>query len=141
MIVPLKMKYSFIVPTYNSERWIQPCINSILSQSYTDFNLLILDSGSTDQTLNWIGSVNDSRIIDEVAFSRMDIRLAHKLVELSNGADSITVTQQQLAAELGSAREVISRILAEFQRRGLVSLSRGVITINERQALEKPPHL
>ena len=77
------------------------------------------------------------RIIDEVAFSRMDIRLAHKLVELSNGADSVTVTQQQLAAELGSAREVISRILSEFQRRGLVSLSRGVITINERQALEK----
>ena len=56
------MKYSFIVPTYNSERWIQPCINSILAQSYTGFNLIILDSGSTDGTLDWIRSAKDSRI-------------------------------------------------------------------------------
>ncbi len=77
------------------------------------------------------------RIIDEVAFSRMDIRLAHKLLELSGGADSVTVTQQQLAAELGSAREVISRILSEFQRRGLVVLTRGTITISDRLGLEK----
>lgn len=67
------MKYSFIVPTYNSERWIQPCINSILLQSYIDFNLIILDSGSTDQTLNWIRSVNDSRIIIYTTEQRLDI--------------------------------------------------------------------
>ena len=77
------------------------------------------------------------RIIDEVAFSRMDLRLAHKLIELSNGTDNVAVTQQQLAAELGSAREVISRILSEFQRRGLVTLSRGAININDRSSLEK----
>ena len=77
------------------------------------------------------------RIIDEVAFSRMDIRLAHKLLELSNGADSVAVTQQQLAAELGSAREVVSRILSEFQRRGWIAQARGSITINDRPALEQ----
>ena len=76
------------------------------------------------------------RIIDEVAFSRMDIRLAHKLVELSHGGDGITVTQQQLAAELGSAREVVSRILSEFQRRGWIAQARGSITIVDRAALE-----
>ncbi len=77
------------------------------------------------------------RIIDEVAFSRMDIRLAHKLLELSNGAGSVAVTQQQLAAELGSAREVVSRILSEFQRRGWIAQARGSITINDRPALEQ----
>ena len=76
------------------------------------------------------------RIIDEVAFSRMDIRLAHKLVELSHGGDGITVTHQQLAAELGSAREVVSRILSEFQRRGWIAQARGSITIVDRAALE-----
>lgn len=76
------------------------------------------------------------RIIDEVAFSRMDIRLAHKLVELSHGGNSITVTQQQLAAELGSAREVVSRILSEFQRRDWIAQARGSITIVDRTALE-----
>ena len=77
------------------------------------------------------------RIIDEVAFSRMDIRLAAKLVELSHGGETVTATQQQLAAELGSAREVISRMVSEFQRRGWVSPSRGNIAITDRPALER----
>ncbi len=58
----IHMKYSFIVPTYNSERWIQPCINSILAQTFSEFDLIILDSGSTDSTMEWIRSIEDSRI-------------------------------------------------------------------------------
>lgn len=76
------------------------------------------------------------RIIDQVAFARMDIRLAQRLLELSSGGDTILVTQQQLASELGTAREVISRILSEFQRRKWVSPARGSIVIDDRQALE-----
>lgn len=58
------------------------------------------------------------RLVEEVAFARMDIRLAHKLVELSHGAPSIAMTQQQLAAELGTAREVMGRVLGELQQQG-----------------------
>ena len=76
------------------------------------------------------------RIIDEIAFSRMDIRLAHKLIELSHGTATVASTQQQLASELGTAREVVSRILAEFHRRGLVTIARGNISIDDRPALE-----
>jgi len=61
------------------------------------------------------------------AFSRMDVRLAHKLLELSHGAVHVASTRQQLASGLGTAREVISRILAEFQRRGWFSPTRGHI--------------
>lgn len=75
------------------------------------------------------------RFIDEIAFARMDIRLAHKLLELSQGTDTVAATQQQLAAELGSAREVISRLLSEFQRRGWVTGGRGSITLVDRGAL------
>lgn len=77
------------------------------------------------------------RVIDEVAFQRMDIRLAQKLIELSRGADTISSTQQQLASELGSAREVISRMLTEFHRRGWVATERGSIAITDRPALEQ----
>lgn len=77
------------------------------------------------------------RIIDEVAFSRMDIRLAQRLLEMSQGGKTVEATQQRLASELGSAREVISRILSEFQRRGLVAVSRGSIMIADRQKLEQ----
>ena len=77
------------------------------------------------------------RIIDQVAFARMDIRLAQRLLALSHGGLSISVTQQQLASELGTAREVISRILSEFQRRKWVASARGSILIDDRQALER----
>lgn len=76
-------------------------------------------------------------VIEDVAFSRLDIRLAHKLLELSHGGDQVTATQQQLASELGSAREVVSRVLTELHRRGWVTATRGHITISNRAALEK----
>jgi len=80
------------------------------------------------------------RIIDEVAFARMDIRLAHKLLELSHGTNRLAATQQQLAGELGTAREVVSRILSEFQRRGWVTPTRGSIVVTDRDALTKLSH-
>ncbi|NNU81125.1 Crp/Fnr family transcriptional regulator [Halovulum dunhuangense] len=75
--------------------------------------------------------------IEEVAFRRIDIRLAHKLLELRNGGDQVHATHQQLAAELGSAREVISRQLQDFQRRGWVELARGTIRLTDAAALGK----
>lgn len=75
-------------------------------------------------------------VIEEIAFRRMDIRLAQKLVELPAPGGVIATTHQDLAAELGTAREVISRQLKEFQRRGWVALSRGEIRITDRDALK-----
>jgi len=68
-------------------------------------------------------------LVEEVAFGRLDIRLAKFLCENSDAHNHLTLTHQKLAVELGSAREVISRQLKEFERRGLLSLSRGQITI------------
>ena len=69
------------------------------------------------------------RVIDDIAFSRMDIRLAQKLLQLKNAQGDIEATHQQLATELGTAREVISRQLHEFQRRGWLKSGRGIISI------------
>ncbi len=77
------------------------------------------------------------RLIEDVAFARIDIRLAHKLLELADARDVLAVTHQQLAAELGTAREVISRQLNEFQRRGWVSAGRGSVTLQDRGALQR----
>lgn len=76
------------------------------------------------------------RVIEEIAFSRLDIRLAQKLLELSQGTDRVVATQQQLASEIGTAREVISRMLSEFHRRGWVTSTRGSIVITDRGPLE-----
>lgn len=76
-------------------------------------------------------------MIDEVAFQRLDVRLADKLLRLSHGADQIATTHQKLAVELGTAREVVSRQLQEFQRRGWITQSRGVVVLCQRGALEQ----
>ena len=77
------------------------------------------------------------RVIDEVAFSRIDVRLAQKLLELGSGKGHIDSTHQQLAAELGTAREVVSRQLNEFQRRGWITTSRGAIDLARPEALRQ----
>lgn len=41
-------KISVIVPVYNDEKWLRRCVDSILTQTYTDFELLLVDDGSTD---------------------------------------------------------------------------------------------
>jgi len=76
------------------------------------------------------------RVVDEVAFGRIDVRLAARLLALAGAGDAITATHQQLAAELGTAREVISRVLQDFQKRGFVAQTRGHITLTDRPRLE-----
>jgi CRP/FNR family transcriptional regulator len=74
-------------------------------------------------------------VVDEVAFQRMDVRLAHKLIELTGPSNIIKTTHQQLSVELGTAREVVSRQLQEFQRRGWIAQSRGIIELLDRERL------
>ncbi|MBX2879699.1 MAG: Crp/Fnr family transcriptional regulator [Granulosicoccus sp.] len=76
-------------------------------------------------------------VIEDVAFQRIDVRLAQKIVELAQGETTVHLTHQQLAAELGTAREVISRQLSEFQRRDLIKQSRGIIQILDVAGLER----
>lgn len=78
------------------------------------------------------------QVIEDIAFQRVDIRLAQKLIDLERGTGQIKATHQQLAAELGTAREVISRQLGEFQRRGWIRQARGsveLVTIVELERL------
>jgi len=43
---------SIVVPTYNNEKFLDKCVESILSQTYHEFELLIINDGSTDNTIN-----------------------------------------------------------------------------------------
>lgn len=75
-------------------------------------------------------------VVEEVAFGQIDKRLAARLLALSRGDSALQVTHQQLATELGTAREVVSRQLTEFQRRGWIEQSRGSIRLLDRAALD-----
>ncbi|OIQ89973.1 cAMP receptor protein [mine drainage metagenome] len=74
-------------------------------------------------------------LIEEVAFGRIDRRLAGLLLDQAE-AGTVRATHQDLAVELGSAREVISRQLKEFERRGWIALARGQLSLLNPAALE-----
>ena len=63
------MKISVIVPVYNTEKYLNKCIDSILSQTFTDFELLLVDDGSTD---------NSGIICDEYARKDKRVKVFHK---------------------------------------------------------------
>lgn len=73
-------------------------------------------------------------VIEEVAFQRMDYRLAERLLQRQRDG-RVSATHQDLAVELGTAREVVSRLLKEFERRGCVRLERGTIEIRDAGTL------
>ena len=76
-------------------------------------------------------------LIDDIVFQRMDIRLATRLLELAGETETVHATHAVLATELGTAREVISRTLSEFQRRDWIEQSRGEVRIKAPAALKR----
>ncbi|MFH0889201.1 MAG: glycosyltransferase family 2 protein [Planctomycetota bacterium] len=66
---------SFITPTYNQEKYISDCIRSALKQTYSNWEMIIIDDGSTDRTPEIIKSFFDNRI----KYFRQDNLGAYKL--------------------------------------------------------------
>jgi glycosyltransferase involved in cell wall biosynthesis len=55
-------KISVIIPTYNSEKTIKETIDSVLNQTFSDFELIVINDGSTDKTVDIVSQIPDSRI-------------------------------------------------------------------------------
>lgn len=75
-------------------------------------------------------------VVDEVVFKRMDRRVASWLLNQAKVQNPMRVTHQEIAAELGSSREVISRILEDFSKEGLIESGRGTIEVLDFEGLE-----
>lgn len=75
-----------------------------------------------------------TRLLEQVAFASIESRLASALLDLAVG-DVVQATQAELAARIGSAREVVTRRLDAFQRAGWVETDRGTVRIVNRDAL------
>ena len=78
-------------------------------------------------------------VMQQILFMSMDKRLAIFLLDETSrvGGDTVTLTHEQIAKYIGSAREVVSRMLKYFASEGLVELSRGGIRIVDRKTLSK----
>ncbi len=76
-------------------------------------------------------------VMEQVLFMSFDKRLALFLIDQSNldGTDEIHSTHEKIANHLGTAREVVTRMLKYFQNEGMVSINRGTIEILDRDKL------
>jgi len=61
----LKMKVSVIIPAYNAEKWIERCLESVINQSFQNIEIIVVNDGSLDNTLNILNNYaeKDNRII------------------------------------------------------------------------------
>ena len=75
--------------------------------------------------------------MDQILFKRFDGRLADFLLEESQieQTDTLSITHEKIAAHMGTAREVVTRMLKYFQSEGMVRLARGVVELTDRKRL------
>lgn len=90
--------------------------------SSEDFRRLVFSSFS-ERLASMMGK------IEEVAFTPIETRLAMRLLEMRPADDTVHVTHDQLAVDLGTAREVVSRKLAQWEKSGLIVRARGTLRL------------
>ena len=114
---------SIIVPVYNAEKYLRRCIDSILSQSLTDFELILIDDGSTDRS---------PLICDEYATRDKRIRLIHKKNDGVSAArnDGIDIAQGEFITFVDSddwVDEVYLYTLLQYKQYDIVFFSHRLI--------------
>jgi CRP/FNR family transcriptional regulator len=83
------------------------------------------------------GLVEVTTLLEDVAFRTMESRLAALLLQHFATADVISMRHEDIAAELGTAREVVSRLLENCERRGAINLSRGRVEMRDEAVLRQ----
>ncbi|MFT6394866.1 MAG: CRP/FNR family transcriptional regulator [Methylophilaceae bacterium] len=120
---------------YPASTVVEEAIKDVIVPSAA-FNQLMIDSKvfRTFVMTNYGVLISDLIVLlDEVAFHSIDARLAKLLLEA--GSDCVQRTHQQIADELGTAREVISRQVKRLEQKKWVALGRGQVDILDRAAL------
>lgn len=120
---------------YPASTIVEEAIKDVIVPSAA-FNQLMIDSKvfRTFVMTNYGALISDLIVLlDEVAFHNLDARLAKLLLEV--GTDNVQRTHQQIADELGTAREVVSRQVKRFEQKKWVVLGRGQVDILDRAAL------
>ena len=78
-------------------------------------------------------------LMEQIMWRSFDKRLAGFLVEEAriDETDSLKITHEKIAAHMGTAREVVTRMLRWFQSEGMVKLTRGTVELTDKKALQK----
>ncbi len=124
---------SICIPTFNAVRWILVCLESALAQTYPHLEVLIIDDGSTDETVELIRSVDDERI--RLLVNEQNIGLArnwNKCVEMSRGNFIKFLFHDDILYP--ECVERMMRLLLSNENVGLVFSPRDVIVEGDPEA-------
>jgi len=127
------MQFNIIVEAEkDSEIWVIP---ACLYKNLMDESLAIANY-SRDLITNHFSDV--MWLMEQIMWKSFDKRLAAFLLEESNLEDSncLKITHEKIANHMGTAREVVTRMLRYFQSEGMVKLTRGAVELVDRKALE-----
>lgn len=102
------MKFSVILPVRNGGEYVKECVNSILSQTYPHFNLIILDNCSSDGTLEWVQSLADDRIVSYPSSTTLTIE--------ENWKRALTVPKNEFMTCIGHDDLLLPGYLEEMSR-------------------------
>ena len=111
---------------------ISGCAFASLADQIPDMKIFALEAAmATFSDVMWV--------MQQILFMSFDRRLAIFLLDESSklGSDCIHLTHEQIAKYMGSAREVVSRMLKYFSTEGMVELSRGGVTLLNKQKLRR----
>jgi CRP/FNR family transcriptional regulator len=116
--------------------------SQVLQVSSSVISLLMHDNIYVEAFANRAAAERFSDVMwamQQILFMSFDRRLAIFLLDesASLGTDRLTLTHEQIAKLMGSAREVVTRMLKYFSQEGYVALSRGSVTLLDKKALRK----
>ena len=122
----------FIEAEKDTEIWIVP---ACLYQNLMDESIVIANY-SRNLITNHFSDL--MWLMEQIMWRSFDKRLAHFLLEEMQleGNPVLKITHEKIAAHLGTAREVVTRMLRYFQNEGMVALSRGTVEVTDTKKLE-----
>ena len=123
----------FIEAEKDSEVWVIP---ACLYKNLMDESLVIANY-ARDLITNHLSEL--MWLMEQIMWKSFDKRLAKFLLEESavEETDSLKITHEKIANHMGTAREVVTRMLRYFQSEGMVKLNRGTVDITDRKRLER----
>lgn len=126
--------------TYPARAVVEEDIEALIVPSDVFKELVNKDENWRNFTFGLMNTrfANVITVVEEVAFRRMDERILEFLVQKFNSnGNELNITHQEIAYELGTYREVVSRILKDFEKSGLIELSRNKINILSIKEIKK----
>ena len=132
-VMPNMMFDVFIEAEKDTEIWVIP---ACLYQNLMDESLPLSNYSHALITNHFSEVV---WLMEQIMWKSFDKRLAGFLVEESRieETDSLKITHEKIAAHLGTAREVVTRMLRYFQSDGMVKLTRGTVELVDKKALQR----